>query len=610
MLDFHAVLRFARHTAPVLALGLAATSSLSAQQMIGPVTIETGGLPIQVRPTLNIERLATGNVRVTLSSFNAIPDRNTGILVNGRRYNALSFNTALAPYFNAIRVTGISAAIEFSGVQGCTRASDSEWSDGESLTLTGCGSAPGEPRLERYIISRLSTEGLSALQQRVRELIAEEQAKAKQTASAPATTAPTTTAPAATAKTGAVSAAAGAASAGSAATASAPTATRAPSTSTTTSTATAEQRAAQERELERQRQLEASRREMARLQAEQARLADEMAGATLAVAGSVMELSRQFAANRERKARAEARAAAEAAERARLAELAYQRTIAERFASVPEWRTCRESDIVRLDATQTVERATSLSMQSCRNTDGKALAIIDVVPATDGRWTRIETYGMARGFVSAHAPIEASDAERFSKQRRGGLIHNLPPGSPTHRVLLTTEFQGEVVPYRVAVVPLTRSTVSASRWMVNLAFGSASEQRGGSDELSSAVFAAQVGYRLLGGLFAVSELGMGVEATNEFFLGARYVAGRDSWAVRPFVQYDFLGADDGDLAATSTGYSAGVHWIPTLGFNEAAITLEWVSRSGEVSEVFRGSDAYTFSGLRMGFTYFPIAPRR
>lgn len=608
----------------------AVPSAVAQAQFTNEVAIERDGVRLFVRPSVTIATTSGGVVQVRLTQIHARVDESYGVVVNGRRYAYTAFNRGLVSYFTAIRVQSLSLGITFDGVQGCSgRVGYASWREGGLETLA-CNSGSAA-RITGYTVNGLSASGVSELHAEVRRLVAEERraeeararqaradsiARAQQAAAqrAPAPGAQSAARPAAAQSTVQASAdgRAGTTASGTTGTSATPAASTSAGTSSANrdqaardqaarDQAAREQAAAAQRAAEERRQAQAVLDQISRdNDAAQQRLE----AGVQQLAGSVMEISRLIAANRAAKAAREAREQAAAAEAARRAEAAYQSTIAARFAATPQWRVCGETDIVRINAATQRETRATLGMRSCRNADGKALAVIDIVPVQDGRWTRVSTFGTARGLVSAHAPTDASRADLFSNRRRGGLTHALPPGSPPHRVLLTTELQGEVVPYHLTVESLTRSTPSASRWLAHVGLGSSSETRGGTS-VSGAAFNVQAGLRLLAGAYAVGELGMDAEGNNQYVAGGRYIVGRDSWAVRPFAQYDFFSADDGTVSSTASGYSFGAHWIPSIHLNEAAITLEWVSRTGTLVQAVRGSDAYRQSGLRLGVTFFP-----
>jgi hypothetical protein len=585
-------------------------------QFTNEVAIERDGVRIFVRPSVSIATTSTGVVQVRLTQIHARVDESYGVVVNGQRYAYTAFNRGLVSFFTAIRVQSLSLGITFDGVQGCSgRVGLASWREGGLETLS-CNSG-STARITGYTVNGLSTSGVLELQAEVRRLVAEErraeEARARQARA-------DSIARVQQARADSI-ARVQQARADSIARAQQTAAQRAPQPfgmqASASATATNQSREQASREQAARDQAAANQRaEVERRQAQatldQITRDNELAKQRLEagvqqLAGSVMEISNMIAANRAAKAAREERARVAAAEAARRAEATYQSTIAARFAATPDWRACGEADIVRIDAAEFVQTHATLGMRSCRNADGKALAVIDIAPVSDGRWTLISAYGTGRGLVSAHASTEAASAELFSQTRRGGVIQKLPPGSSRHRVLLTTEARGEEVPYVMTVQAVTRSTPSASRWLLHVGFGSSSETRGGTS-VSGAVFNAQGGMRLLAGAYAVGELGMDAEGNNQFVFGGRYIVGRDSWAVRPFAQYDIISADDGTVSSTASGYSIGAHWIPTVYLNEAAITLEWISRTGTLTQAVRGSDAYSQSGLRFGFTLFP-SPR-
>lgn len=562
--------RFTMRSTPQLAalllsLGLAATSTLSAQQMIGPVTLEAGGLPIQVRPTLTMERLQNGSVRVTLSSFNAIPDRNTGILVNGKRYTALSFNTALAQYFNAVRVTGLSATIEFSGVGGCSRATDAEWSEGESVTLIGCGTAPGTPKLERYTISRLSTDGVGALQQRVRELIAEEQravaqraqqAREDSIARARQASQGTQSAPSGSTASGATGAAGtGGATAASPSTptSATPNATTTPSTSgstTASAPATARTPAPQTTTAEDYRQSVAERE-----------AAIDAAGAGLEAAatgflGALAENRRIDEARRQREY-----AAAVARDKALSEYIARMRV---QYNNSPPAPRCTTADRRVLRFGESTNGA--LNISDCRDAEGRALDeyVVRVPERTLLEFTLSATGTYADGV------LETPDGRVV----RAGQKVMVEPGD--YRVAVRTRYAGERGTYSVKAATTLRSQFSSARVVITGSMDAGQTTVNALEPETGVALAFSAYARvwkglMLGGTGAGTFYSTAGTNATEFDLGARWYLGNDFWLFRPFVgagygRVSYTDADVDEFTGTGPVAHAGiVHSLASLG---------------------------------------------
>ncbi len=143
------------------------------------------GVRFQFDPQTSIVRVGKGdalfgsdNFRVTLHSYNvAISDY---ISYQGATYNYTDFNGQLESYFNAIRVSSISATARVRGLDDCSIYSLAVWKEGEGITYF-CKPSKGENLyIDGFSISSISASGISALQQKIRELLKEEKEKEEQ----------------------------------------------------------------------------------------------------------------------------------------------------------------------------------------------------------------------------------------------------------------------------------------------------------------------------------------------------------------------------------------------------------------------------------------------
>lgn len=587
---------------------LALPAAVAQAQFTNEVAVVRDGVRFFVRPSVTINTTANGVVQVQLTQIHARVDESYGIVVDGVRESYTEWNRGLVAGFNAIRVTSLSLGITFDGVQGCSgRVGYATWREGGQETL-GCNTG-SRARLTGFTVNGLSTSGLLELQSEVRRRRREQQAaqqtaqqsaqQSAQPAARQAATAPVPT----SAVTNTSTVSSGAAS----------TSPAAPSAPAPTTAAEAERAREQ---AEANRQAAAAQAALDQLTRDNAAARQRLDAATDELAGSVVAVAQIFAQNsRDKKEREAQRSAASAA--------AYQRAvaanaarIASRYAANLNGRLCTFDEVTLAPIGSVLKD--SLTMQTCRTGDGRAMAWVQVLNTTP-RHLRVTAGGNTEFGVLpiAHAPVsEWRDGSTAGKAKTYDFF--LAPGAPAHRMLVWTNERGEIGQYSVRAREWTVSAVDKAFWYTGLDVSSSANTVGGyAQSLYGLRF--DIGYHLGSRVLLGTHAGLDGENYN-FGLNAHYVLGNDNQRLRPFIRLDpwtavygtttYGFSNDIGYQGFVYGFGAGVLFFPSLTENNLAISLEWGTTSGSMFDDNATDQAYSQSGFRLGYRVFGFAAPR
>lgn len=590
-------------SALICVVGFMLTATNVQAQFTNETALVKDGVRFLLLPSATISQADNGTVRVTLTNLSSRIDRTSGVEVDGKRYDYLAFNGQLVPFFNDIRVNTLALAFTFDGAGSCNRVSYASWRVGGSENVLVCART-GTPSLTGYQISGITTAGVLELQSKVRSLVAAETRAAQQRASQEAAQ----EAAAQAARTATVTSA----PASKTSTPTAGTARSTPATATTSApaptTAAEAERASQQAEAN--RQAAAAQATLDQLARDNAAAQQRLDAATDELAGSVVAVAQILAQNSRDKAAREARqAAANAAY--------YQRKVAEnaarisaRYAANLNGRTCSASDlaVARIGTVLT----DSLTMRTCRTSDGRAMAWVQVVNTTP-RHVRVSATGASEfGLLAiAHAPVsEWNTGSTAGKAQTTDFF--LPPGAPAHRMMIWTNERGEIGQYSVHPREWTVSAVDDAVWFTGLDVSSSANTVGGYEE-------SLFGLRFDGGLHIGNRVliggHVGLDGENyNFGFNAHYILGNDNQRFRPYVRLDpwtavygtttYGFSNDVGYQGFVYGFGAGVLFFPSLSENSIAISLEWGTTSGSMFDDNANDQAYSQSGFRLGYRAF------
>lgn len=161
----------------VLALALL-LPALSDAQTVSTATVTSGGLRWHVTPQATVRSVQAREtvrnrlgvyIQVELVDFQATRDAAFGIVVDGVRYDELSFDGAIAQDLLTLHVSALDLQYRYDGVNSCRgRVRNGFWRPRE-IVRELCGGS-SRARLAGFELRGVTVEGLPELQAKVRRL--------------------------------------------------------------------------------------------------------------------------------------------------------------------------------------------------------------------------------------------------------------------------------------------------------------------------------------------------------------------------------------------------------------------------------------------------------